>query len=543
MNFLKAFINFFPRLFKALFGSKKDKISNKYLFKRGGYAVAVIALVLAGAVVLNLLVGFLADRFDLEYDLTSDKKNSISDENRDYIKNVDKDVVIYLIASSPSEYYGGYMEYYANQSNYTASTSDYYVQTTRFLELYDELSDHITVKYMDPYGTQMSELVSKYPESFAYGDILVTSSFTTKDGIALDNYRLLTLPDIYIAEDTSGMAAYGYDRYYITGSCLETSLTSAVASVTSEETKKVAFLSSHSKASAFEYYRGVLKLNNFIVEDITDDILKSISPDYDVVVICAPQKDFTKDELVALSEFLENDGKLGKTLLFYGDTGYQNLPNLYNFLGEWGIAAESGIAMETDPDLYGQDDHATFVSYGQTSAPFKVGNLFVSGYNVPMYESGQGYAGRTTQTFIGTNGTSVIVPVNTDVAADIDENLEKRRLSCGIISTEQDFDNDAKKSIFSYVVAFSSIDFISQEYIENYGSAVDYSGAALNTIRYATGMNEVEIVFQNKTIDATKELYVVSSSSVKAMRWIFICVIPVAILAVAFVIFFRRRNK
>ena len=74
MNFLKAFINFFPRLFKALFGSKKDKISNKYLFKRGGYAVAVIALVLAGAVVLNLLVGFLADRFDLEYDLTSDRK-------------------------------------------------------------------------------------------------------------------------------------------------------------------------------------------------------------------------------------------------------------------------------------------------------------------------------------------------------------------------------------------------------------------------------------------------------------------------------------
>lgn len=542
MNILKAILNFFPRLFKAVFGSKKDKVANKFLFKRGGYAIAVIVLVLAGAIVLNMLVGFLADRFDLEYDLTTDKKHSISSENEDYIRNVDKEVVIYVIASSASEYYGGYMEYYANQMSYSASTSDYYAQTTRFLELYDELSDNITVQYMDPYGTQMAEIVSKYPESFNYGDILVTSTFTTKDGVTLDNYRLLTIADIYTVEDTSGMAAYGYDYYYISGSCLETSLTSAVASVTSEETKKVAFLASHSKASAFDYYRGVLELNNFIVEDINDDILKSISPEYDALVICAPQKDFTKDELEALSVFLENDGKLGKTLLFYGDTGYQNLPNFYNFLGEWGIAAQSGIVMESAANYHIEGDHATYISYGQTSSPIKVNNYYVSGYNVPMYESGQSYAGRTAQTFIGTSGTSVIVPVSTDSSADLDENLENRKLSCAIISTEEDYDNEEKESIFSHVIAFSSIDFISQEYIELY-AGVDYTGTALNSIRYATGMNEVEIVFENKTIDATMELYVVSSSSATVVRWIFIGVIPVAVLVVAFVIFFRRRNK
>lgn len=542
MNILKAILNFFPRLFKAIFGNKKDKVKNKFLFKRGGYAVAVIALVLVGAVVLNLLVGFLADRIDLEYDLTADKKHSISDENQEYIRNVERDVVIYVIASSASEYYGGYMEYYANQMSYSASTSDYYAQTTRFLELYDELSDHITVKYMDPYGTQMAELISKYPESFSYGDILVTSSFTTADGVALDNYRLLTIADIYTVEDTSGMAAYGYDYYYITGSSLETSLTSAVASVTSEETKKVAFLASHSKSSTFDYYRSILELNNFIVEDINDDILKSISAEYDAVIISAPQKDFTKDELDALSTFLENDGKLGKTLLFYGDTAYQNLPNLYNFLDEWGITVESGIAMETADDFHLEGDRSTYISYGQTSSSVKVSNAYMSGYNIPMYENGQSYAGRTTETLIATNGTSVIVPVNTDSSAELDEGLEKRKLSCAIISTEEDFDNETDKSIFSRVIAFSSIDFIAQEYIERY-STVDYSGTALNTIRYATGMNDVQIIFENKTIDATNELYVVSSASAKVMRWLFIGVIPVAVLAVAFVIFFRRRNK
>ncbi len=543
MSILKAILNFFPRLFKALFGSKKDKLKNKFLFKRGGYAVAVIALVLVGVVAVNLLVGFLADRVNLEYDLTTDKKHSISEENREYIKSVDKEVKIYVIASSPSEYYGGYMEYYANQMSYTADTSDYYVQTTLFLELYQDLNDNISVVYMDPYGTQMAEIITKYPESFNYGDILVTSSFTTKDGVALDNYRLLTMSDIYVAEDTSGMAAYGYDYYHITGSSLETSLTSAVASVTSEETKKVAFLASHSKAAAFDYYRSVLKLNNFIVEDINDEILKSVSPEYDALVICAPQKDFTAGELDAISVFLENGGKLGKTLLFYGDTAYQNLPNLYNFLGEWGIAIDSGIVMETSSDFHLPDNHATYISYGQTSSPFGISEAYMSGYNVPMYESGQALAGRTAQTVIGTNGTSVIVPVSTDPAATLDEGLEKRKLSCAIVSTEEDYDNEAKKSIFSRVVAFSSIDFIAKEYVESYANRVDYTGTALNALRFATGMNDVEIVFENKTIAATKELYVVSSSSATAMRWVFIGVLPAAVLVVAFVIFFKRRNK
>lgn len=542
MNILKAILNFFPRLFKAVFGNKKEKMRNKHLFKRGGYAVAVIALVIAGAIVVNLLVGFLADRIDLEYDLTTDKKHSISEENQEYIRNVDKEVNIYVIAASASEYYGGYMEYYANQMRYSATTSDYYIQTTRFLELYDELNDKITVTYMDPFGTQISELVSKYPVSFNYGDILVTSSFTAQSGVALDNYRLLTLADIYTFEDTSGMAQYNYDYYYISGSCLETSLTSAVASVTSEETKKVAFLASHSKAEAFDYYRKTLTLNNFIVDDINDDFLKAIPAEYDAVILCAPTKDFTKDELDALSVFLENGGKLGKTLLFYGDTGYQKLPNLYNFLGEWGIAVESGIVMETNSGYYMEGDHSIYMSYGQSDSPFTVSEAYLSGYNIPMYENSKTYAGRTTQTVIGTTGNSVIVPVNTDSSAELDKGLEKRKLACAIVATQSDFDNDIDESIFSRVIAFSSIDFISQEYIEKY-TTVNYTETALNALRYATGMNEVQIVFENKTIDATNELYVVSSASATAMRWIFIGVIPVAVLVVAFVIFIRRRNK
>ncbi len=519
------------------------KIKNRFLFKRGGYAVLAIAIVLTGVILINVLTGFLAKRIDLEYDMTSDKKHSISEENAEYIKTVDKEINIYVMAASASEYYGGYMNYYANQMGYTDDTGDYYEQTTKFLEKYADLNKNIKVTYMDPYGTQMAEISTKYPESFMYGDILVTCSFTTENGVKLDNYRNLTLTDVYTAEDTSGMASYGYDYYHINGSCLETSLTSAVASVISEETKKVAFLASHSKAGVFDYFMSILELNNFKVDQITDDILKEIPQEYEAVVLVAPVKDFTKEELNALSVFLEGNGKLGKTLLFYGDTGYQKLPNLYNFLSEWGIEIENGIVFETNDGYYMDKDHATYMSLAQSNSPFTISNAFISGYNVPMYENGENYGGRTTQTIIGTNGTSVIVPVSADPSVAPSDDLEKRKLSSAIISTEEDFDNDTDKSIFSRVIAFSSIDFISQEYIEKYASTVDYKLTALNALRYSTGLSEKTIVFENKKIDATSELYVTSSASVKVVRIIFIGVLPLAVLAAAFAIFFIRRNK
>ena len=121
--------------------------------------------------------------------------------------------------------------------------------------------------------------------------------------------------------------------------------------------------------------------------------------------------------------------------------------------------------------------------------------------------------------------------------------VDESKLSNAIIATDEYFDNDTDKSIFSRVIAFSSIDFISQEYIEKYGSTIDYKLTALNALRYATGLSEKTITFENKTIDATSELYVTSSSSVKVIRIIFIGILPLAVLAAAFAIFFIRRNK
>ena len=65
---------------------KVKKIKNQALLKRGGYSLAITAVVIVGVIIFNILVGTLSTKLGLEFDMSSDKVNSMSQENIDYIK-------------------------------------------------------------------------------------------------------------------------------------------------------------------------------------------------------------------------------------------------------------------------------------------------------------------------------------------------------------------------------------------------------------------------------------------------------------------------
>ena len=117
-------------------------------------------------------------------------------------------------------------------------------------------------------------------------------------------------------EITNTYAAYGYSQSTVSGNSVETAVTSAIAYVTSSKTKKVALLTGHSKIDYTADYQKLLKANNYEIETISDNIVGKISSDFDAVIIAGPTTDFIGSELDNLSDFLDNDGKLGKGLLF-----------------------------------------------------------------------------------------------------------------------------------------------------------------------------------------------------------------------------------
>ena len=106
----------------------------------------------------------------------------------------------------------------------------------------------------------------------------------------------------------------------VSGNNIETALTGAIAYVTSTKTKKLAILTGHSKMDYTADLTKMLTQNNYEVAYIKDELVTTISNEFDAVMIASPVKDFIGSEIEALAKFLDNEGKLDKGLMFFADT-------------------------------------------------------------------------------------------------------------------------------------------------------------------------------------------------------------------------------
>ena len=72
--------------------------------------------------------------------------------------------------------------------------------------------------------------------------------------------------------------------------------------------------------------------------------------------------EYVESEITAMSAFLDNDGKLGKSMMVFADASTKYLPDFYSFLSEWGVAIGEGILYETDSNYHAAGDHTTLIS-------------------------------------------------------------------------------------------------------------------------------------------------------------------------------------
>ena len=83
-----------PQKEKKQKAPKVKKLKNQLLLKRGGYSLAITALFLVAVIIINVLVGALANRFNLEYDLSTDKVSTMDEKNIEYIKDIKQNIKI-----------------------------------------------------------------------------------------------------------------------------------------------------------------------------------------------------------------------------------------------------------------------------------------------------------------------------------------------------------------------------------------------------------------------------------------------------------------
>ena len=523
-----------PKKVKA---KKPKKLKNQALLRKGSFSVAITAAVLAGIIILNVLVSALSKRFVLEFDMSAEKENSMSEENIDYLKNLDAEVQI-TVCATPEDYEGGYMSYYAqNLYGVTSDATDYYKQTIKLLDKYPAYNDKISLRYIDTQDSQFTEISSKYSnEKLSYGDIIVSC---TKNGS--ERYKIVGFSDVYNLSEDSTYASYGYTTSTVGGNNVETAVTSAIAYVTSNKTKKAALITGHSKNDYTADYQTLLKENNYEITVISDSMIGSISDEYDAVIIAAPTADFLGAELDALSEFLENDGKLGKGLIFFADASAPYLTNLYDFLEQWGIAVGEGILFETNSQNYMPDDPMTMGTYPTSSDNDITSgmNLCITGYNVPITAAFESEGNITVTSLMSTPESVVAAPVGTAASWTGADDYTKQSYSSVIQAEMSDYDDD-NNEISSYVLAFSSIEFIQSEYNEQ--PSVANKNITLAAAERAVGAENTGISFISKTI--TNESYSdsVTDSSAGIIRILFMFILPIACIALGIYIFIRRKN-
>ena len=288
---------------------KKDKKPNKIIeiIKKKWLIDGTKTFILVAIIVLIFMaINLLMQKLELTpIDFSQEKLYTLTDESKEKVKDIDKDVHIYFV---------GYSE---DDSNLDLAKQ------------YGKVNEKIVAEAVD--ANSRPDLVDKYGIESGSEGIIVECG---------EKSKVLTSSDLVTYDTTT----------YETISIAEEKLTSAITSVTTDEIPKVYFLEGYSEFSLSSnmYYLDML-LQNEINEIETLNILSTgkVPDDCDTLVITTPSKDFDDIATNAITDYINS----GKNILWLNAavTSQKDMPNVNKILAMYGVNPfEVGIIRETD---------------------------------------------------------------------------------------------------------------------------------------------------------------------------------------------------
>lgn len=306
---------------------KKNKKLRRVSISAAGLVFMLIAVIL-----LNLICTSLTERFDLTLDLTANRLYEITDDTKQMLQNMQQTVDITILS---------------NEDDFRNDT--YYGNVHTLLRKYSSLAGGaLKIEYIDPYTNPNA--VSRYNNLAAViqeGSMILTCG---------DNTRVLNATDFYTTEDSS------YSGYTtVTGFQGEQALTSAITSVTSDETPVVSILQGHNESISTSL-TAMFTNAGYSVNLLNLTEQQEIPEDTTVLVLSLPQADYTEDEVNLIDAFIKDGGDL---MVFDGTASPTSLPVLYAYLKEWGFDVQADMVLDADynideePDILAQltDSH------------------------------------------------------------------------------------------------------------------------------------------------------------------------------------------
>ncbi len=525
--------------------SKKSAMAKQ--LKYGSMSMIILILVVAIVVVINIMVSVMDKRTPMKIDLTPDKRYDLSDETIDVLKGLDKDVEILITMprttfTDMSAYYEYQFKRMFAQAGKTAPPIEFpYDMIPVILDKYEMYSKQgsgkgtISVRYVD-LNTD-PDAISKYSKN--YNGEISKGSMVFSSG---DNVRVLSEADIQnmLMPDQSTVKSGVYSLVFAG----ESTITSNIMNVIDSHIVNVAFVQTMNGESIYrnDYADSVSTLKNELLSkngyvctdvDIATDELDTEK--YDMIVLPMPMNDFSEEIISKLGDFLYNDEKYGKNMLYIPDLAAINLTNIDEFLADWSIKVEPWVLAD-QKNIIGNSPTNILLSIADKES---VGAL--PNESLPIV------APYTREVSVLTkNNQSVVKEVlkSSDESGpysilDEEAELPEAKLGARNVGVKSSKEHAVQLDVYrSSIFVLGSSFFTSSEYIAR-TSTYNNANVLLNILNTMTGKENGAVIpekaLQSAVIAPTKE----QDNGIKAI----IIAIPALVAAVGLVVLIRRRNR
>lgn len=289
-------------------GKIKDSFSGRK-FRSGAYVTLLSSVVIVIILVANMLI----TKMNIQIDLSTSNLYTLSQDTKDFVKNLKDDITIYYLVQPGSE-------------------TDTFV---RIAQKYDDLSEYITLETKDP--VQYPQFAAQYVEDEVTKDSFLVVNNTNNRAKYVDGSELLIQEPNY--------QTYTYETV---GLDVEGKLTSAIQYVTSTDLPVMYVVEGHGETTTGTFFNDTMEKANMDVKTLSTLTQSTIPEDCDILFINSPTKDFSEEEVTMIKGYLAAGGKAVITLNYYAN----ELKNFKSILGYYGIELVDGFVIEEDSDRY-----------------------------------------------------------------------------------------------------------------------------------------------------------------------------------------------
>ncbi len=457
--------------------------------RRGVFNSSFVVIGLAIVVAVNVFANELPEKAK-SVDLTSQNLYTLTDDSVNLVKNLKQDVTLYVLSSEKS----------ADDT------------VARTLSNYEDASSHIKVEYIDP-AVSPNFYASYTDTAPSDGSIIVVCGTTSKVVSSSDLYQY----DVDYSTYTQTKSAYDG----------EGQLTSAISYVTSEDLPKVYTITGHGETALDDTFKSALEKMNISVEDLTLLQEEAIPEDAAAVIINGPTSDFSADDAAKISTYLAGGGKLIVTTAY---NKAEDTPNFDGILSAYDIQVTNGLVMDSDSTHYYQYPFYLLPDVASATQTSKVSNYVFMPYAQAVTNAGE-HPDTITWTDLLT--TSDNAYVKTDISNITTFEIESGDQSgkFTLAANVTDSESGADITVVASVLAFSN----DADSIVSGQNLALFKGIAST---FASSDSAVSIdakPYTYTTLSVNQSVAIMSET-------LLVMVLPVALIVIGIVIWYRRRR-